>query len=440
MHKKGFWIGCYAVLLIAFILSVATSAPAIRMGPYRAIGLSLGAAAYFMMCAQIVLAARIPLLERVFGLDKLIRFHGMAAMAALVLSIAHPFVIHHGLFRIRWWSGENALLLYVVISILAIFFLTTLLTGRFQWAAAVRKWCEKNMALTRYRVQLLIHNVMIVAVIFMFLHVVFRYRGFGSNLPFTVLAVIAFGAAMAAYLWHTFLRRSYRYRVKQVVHENDSMTTLVLSPESGKSMNWKAGQFAYIRLKDPAVSTEWHPFSISSAPEDDLSFTIRNLGDWTGKVKEVSVGSQVRIDGPYGTFTPDQGNTPLILIAGGVGITPMIGIVGEALHRKEDRRILLFWCAKDRGELIRQDFWAKASDKLSHFTFCPVLSRDMNCGFEEGRFSSSIFLKYVEKSGISFADAKVYYCGPEPLRKTVHAVLNGEGVPDSRIHEERFSL
>lgn len=429
----------YFLYPLLMILSIVLSPAAHMMSGTRIGGLILGILAYCMMCTQILLAARIPLLDRTFGLDRLIRFHGMAALLAFLFALAHPFVIH-GLrpFKFLGRFGEDALLLYFVTILLALFFLTTLISSRVHWVGTMRK-CLEGHPLFRYRFQLILHNLTVLAVVLMFLHVSFRFRGFGSNLPFTVLAVILFIATIGAYIWHAFLRKGYQYTISKVVHESPSMTTLHLQPE-GKEMVYKPGQFAYFTIEDGAVSEEPHPFSISSASSDPLTITIRDLGDWTSMVKHVKAGSKVRIDGPYGRFTPERGEHPLILIAGGVGITPMMGIVREELKRGEERPVVLFWCAKTRDELIRLPEWEELEEKMPFFTFCPVLSREKEGPYETGHFSSEIFENVMHREEVPYGQAEVYYCGPEPLRRTVHAVLAEEGIPANRIHEERFSL
>lgn len=440
MNKKGLCIAIYFLIPILMIASIVFSPMGARMGMVRIVGLSLGIVAYFMMCAQVVLAARIPFLDRTFALDRLIRFHAAAGTGAFVLALLHPLVLHQGLFSFRGRFGEDALLLFFITIVLALFFLTTVLTRRLGWARAIRDFCAAHLYLTKYHVQLWMHHITILAVLFMFLHVVFRFRGFGSNLPFTVLAVAVFVAAAASYLWHMVLRPSYRYHVKAVRNDSKDMTTLILEPSGHRSMTWKAGQFGYVRLSDPAVSTEWHPFSISAAPGEDLTFTIRNLGDWTSGVSKIQEGSQVRVDGPYGKFTPKGGKNPLILIAGGVGITPMTGIVKDAVRKGDGRPMLLFWCARSEEDLIDAPLWEKAKAVLPRFTLCQILSRDDAPSCEKGRFSNDIFRRYTEKAGIDVSFADVYYCGPEPLRETVHKVLGEAGIPADRIHEERFSL
>lgn len=439
MKARSGFILLYFLYPLLMIGSIVLSPMAHMMSGTRIAGLILGILAYFMMCAQILLAARIPCLDRAFGLDRLIRFHGMAALLAFLFALAHPFVIH-GLrpFKFLGRFGEDALLLYFLTILLAVFFLTTLVSSRVRWAGAMRRCLGKN-PLFRYRFQLALHNLTALAVLLMFLHVVFRFRGFGSNMPFTVLAVVLFAAAACAYLWHAFLRRGYRYTISKVVHENPAMTTLWLQPE-GKEMAHKAGQFAYFKINDEVVSSEPHPFSISSAPGDPLTVTIRDLGDWTHEIKNVKAGSEVRIDGPYGKFTPEAGTAPIILIAGGVGITPMMGIVKEERKREEGRPVVLFWCAKNHDELIRLPEWEALEESMPSFTFCPILSREKESGYETGHFSSEIFEGVLHREEIPVQQAEVYYCGPEPLRKTVHTVLAGEGIPEGHIHEERFSL
>ena len=86
------------------------------------------------------------------------------------------------------------------------------------------------------------------------------------------------------------------------------------------------------------VSSEEHPFTISSAPGDDgcLAFTVKASGDYTRALRQAVQGDRARVDGPYGRFSyvlRTQPGQPLLLIAGGVGITPMLSMLEHQTAR-----------------------------------------------------------------------------------------------------------
>ena len=439
MAVKSFFIILYilypALMIAALLLDPSTAGLSAR----RLGGLAVGTAAYTMLCAQLILTARLPAVERVFGQDRLLRWHGIAALAAVALSFVHAFYIHGGLFtpRLRW--GEASLALFTVLTVLAVFFLSEAVTGRWARAARFRK-AMQSCTLSRYHTQLLLHNLTALAVVLLYLHAAYRMRQFWTNVPFAVLATVCFLASMGCWVWHLWLRKKYVYRVAEVVRENGAMTTIRLEPE-GEPMPYLAGQFAYFRFEDPAVSEEYHPFTMSSSPRETLSITVKALGDWTDHVHEIRAGSRVLVDGPYGRFSPAlHQEGPAVLIAGGVGVTPMMGIIYDAYFRGDSGKLLLLWCARDRSELIRRDEWTRLEKEMPGLTICPVLSREKAEGCAHGHLSETIVEACLARCGIAPGEASFYYCGPEPLRRTVRRILRALRVPAGRYHEERFSL
>ena len=76
--------------------------------------------------------------------------------------------------------------------------------------------------------------------------------------------------------------------------------------------------------------------------------TIRNLGDYTSGIAKVPPGRRVFLDGPYGAFTADSAPADmLVLIAGGVGITPMMSIVRTFADNGDKRPVLLFYGSRN---------------------------------------------------------------------------------------------
>ena len=98
-------------------------------------------------------------------------------------------------------------------------------------------------------------------------------------------------------------------------------------------MSFRPGQFGFLSLRLNGRWQMWHPFSISSADTDEtLSLTIKSLGDFTQRVPEVKEGDRVKLDLPYGAFSIDSFHSEkYVLIAGGVGITPICCML-RAMH------------------------------------------------------------------------------------------------------------
>ena len=91
-------------------------------------------------------------------------------------------------------------------------------------------------------------------------------------------------------------------------------------------------------------------FSFSSSAERDdghVEMSIRNLGDFTGALKDVEVGRRVYLDGPYGAFTIGAPTDMHVLVAGGIGITPMMSMIRTLADRGDTRPLVLLYGSKD---------------------------------------------------------------------------------------------
>lgn len=107
------------------------------------------------------------------------------------------------------------------------------------------------------------------------------------------------------------------------------------------------GQYVFIKLPDISLF-EWHPFTLTSAPEDDfLQVYIRSTGDWTAKAYTLFNGDftpRIIIDGPYGTPSQGLNEFDTIICAGtGIGITPFASFVRSAMIKRSEKRIYFIW-------------------------------------------------------------------------------------------------
>jgi len=158
-----------------------------------------------------------------------------------------------------------------------------------------------------------------------------------------------------------FWRGSKAYRVLSL-KKYDGITELKIEQNG---LKYRAGQYAFINI--PAISAlEWHPFSISSAPDDDvITFHIKSMPGnltWTSRLHdlcEIACRDEgelsnyvqmpvVNIDGPYGA-APSFSTSSVMLVGGGIGITPLISIFKDQVlqPQKSIKHITLLWVVRD---------------------------------------------------------------------------------------------
>ncbi len=221
--------------------------------------------------------------------------------------------------------------------------------------------------------------------------------------------------------------------------------TLEFELDRPSGFDFKAGQYAEITWLNPPESDDEgnaRVFSIINAPDENrLAFTTR-LRDTAFKrvLQKMTAGSDVKLDGPFGDFTLHNNVTrPAILLAGGVGITPMHSIVFRAAHEKLAHKITLFYAnrhPKDAAFLGELTDLGKANP---NFTFVPTMTaRDLASGEWSGE-KGHIDWPMIERHRPASAGAPVYYiAGPPAMGKALREMLNAAGVDDDDIRSEGF--
>lgn len=124
-------------------------------------------------------------------------------------------------------------------------------------------------------------------------------------LRYYMLVLIALGTI--GYLYQIvlgrFIVKRYKYIVDEIDRVSDAVIELIMSPVD-EALPYTPGQYVFISFCDPSISSETHPFSISSSPSSgEMRLTIKSLGDFTKMLTEVKPGMLVKLEGPYGKFS-----------------------------------------------------------------------------------------------------------------------------------------
>ena len=196
----------------------------------------------------------------------------------------------------------------------------------------------------------------------------------------------------------------------------------------------------YLRIYNSNIPADEHPFTISSSPlkKDNVSVTVKQLGDFTNSLSNAKIGDRAYIDGSFGSFSylKKPSNKKICFIAGGIGITPFLGMLRYMSSKDNDKEVILLWGVRDKSEIICKDEFEEYSSLLKSFKFIPVISNDSTYEGEKGFIDTEKFQKYVR----NIFDYDFYICGPPIMMEAQLNNLRKLGVPKENIHFERFSV
>lgn len=406
-----------------------------------------GIYAFVWYSLQFILTARTRFLEWLIPRDRRLILHMLTAAGLLGIVLIHTGFGEKYVSKLQAGLGGTAE---------TIFLWATLFSGLFFSNYFVRflpgfiPYRDKISSLLKlsYEKCLLLHYAMPPGMVLLIAHVVLiPGQGFGI---FKACMVMIGCSTLSVFLYHKMIvpkiRQRYPWRVNKVVPESETVVTLFFDPPPGKTIKHRAGQFCYIRPLDRAMPSQSHPFTISSAPDDKLlSITVKQLGDFTAKMKEIKRGSLVCIDGAYGDFSHDrvpEGRT-LIFIAGGIGITPMLSMLQDLSVKDPMRKVILVWGVRYAADLIRLNEIEAITKQMEHLAFEPVLSREQEWEGRRGRIDKNLLDQVLNLNGISMdnqGDCEFFICGPGQMNADMLQVLKEKKIPGRAIHTEQFSF
>lgn len=431
-------LGYTALVVLPLALAALSDVPPGNAWAEAAAG--AGIAGAVMMLLQLVSSGRFRLLSERIGIDTTMGFHRWAAPLALALAVVHvlalagPFDPSDPMRSLnRLWrmlaapglrDGVIALGLALAMVPLAI------------WRERLPLPYEAFRAL---------HAAMALGVVGFTLRHILERGSYAFETPSRVFwLALGLGVVLpmiTVYARHLIDLYRYGWRVAEIRQRASRLWEVVLESGTGRSLRFRAGQFGWLA----ALQRRWpvwfdHPFSIASSPRDGkrLRLLIAEAGDFTGQIGALPIGRRVGFDGPHGNFTTDhlQGAEALVMVAGGVGIAPMLGILDDLAERSEKRPVRLIYAARDGAALLDP---ALLEPPLKALGARAILLADDPAGREDLR-QGPVRTEHLREAldGLDPARCGVLICGPGGLTTAAADGLHGLGVPLDLIHYERF--
>ncbi len=434
LHALGLIaLGAAALALPFAVLMRGERPPSIDFAWDFSVGLGFGAMALAGM--QFALTGRLRWLTHPFGADIVYLFHRYLSWAALGLMLAHfgIFYIWHqpalgvlNPFEARWelTAGRVALGAFGLL----------VLTSQFRKPLRLpyEYWRALHLALA------IVGTVAAVA------HILGVGR-FTAEPEKRALWLGGTAGWMLLLAWTRaampFWQARNPWRVVANRDEGGGVHTLELAPEGQALKRWKPGQFAWLAVDRAPWSIREHPFTISTAPDKgpNLSFSIKPLGDDTARLVQTRRGTRAYVHGPYGAFSVDRapGAGGFVMIAGGVGITPILSNL-HALQARDDPRpvALIYGNARESDIAFREELEAMRDDL--HLTLVHVLE-DPPEGWTgaTGRIDRALLERTLPPESRHWPHM---LCGPAPMTAAVTEALRDLGVPARHIDSEIFEL
>jgi predicted ferric reductase len=388
----------------------------------------------YAVLLQITLMARIPWLERFAGLDRLAVWHRWNGFAAFWLLLAHTVFTTVGYARgtrqsvaRQTWdfvtSYADVFIAYVGLVLLVAVVVTSLRAAR------------RRLRRERWY---LVHLTAYAAVALAFAHQLAVGTDFeGDRVARTwwvaLYVTVALSILIARIGWPVWFNTRHRMRIVSVHREAPAVVSLVIGGRDLDRIRVEPGQFFLWRFLTPGGWRQAHPFSLSAAPSaQSMRITVKQLGDRTAELQRIRPGTRVFAEGPYGTFTAHRRrHERVLLVAGGIGITPLRALLGQMAERPE--AVTLLYRVATPDDVV---FGTELARAREHGVRIHVL-----VGSEIGDDTTDqLGLQALQRLVPDVRSRDCFVCGPPAFADTICRRLRVLGVPRDQIHRERFEL
>jgi predicted ferric reductase len=386
-------------------------------GVLIAFGRLAGLLGQLFILVQLTLIGRIGPLEQAFGMDKLTRPHRWIGYGLLGLFILHPLLLTLGHAGANEVSATKQFLDFFGWEDVFNAFLALMI-----FVAVILASLPPIRRRLRYEHWYAFHLLIYVAIILVFGHETKSGDLIaGSSLYYWfILNFFVFGVFLSyRFLRPLWLFNRHRFRVERVIQETEDVSSVYITGRELKRFAWRAGQFANVYFLQRGF---WwgHPFSFSWAPTSEgIRFSIKAFGDFTGRIPQLRPGTPVGIDGPLGIFTAREAKQDkFLLIAGGIGITPVRALAEELT--KKDMDVVLIYAAKTEADFVLRGELERFSRLHAHY------------------LTGLLSFEKIESLVVDYREREIYVCGPWAMMDHLIKHFMAAGVPREQLHFERF--
>jgi predicted ferric reductase len=434
--ESVFWLsGVGAVSLM-----LATGAPIVNVGDSLiTIGRATGIVAATMMMVQLLVIARVPVIERRLGHDRAALLHGRLGRIGFIVIFVHvaTLVLGYGArVRTGWWDQAWSFALHfgneMTLSVIGFWLLIAIVVTSL---AAVRsKWNYERW----HAVHMLTYVTIAVSIPHQFVNGT-TFSGSAMSATDTLARwywAMLWTVSVGAFLVYRWLRpvwhlARHRITVARVDRNSDGTISVWMTGRSLQRLQPQAGQFFMWRFLAQGMWMQAHPFSLSKSPRGDvMRITVKPVGDHTAAIADLLPGTKVMAEGPLGRFTAHHRRAHGTVLAGaGSGVAPMVAILEEL---DSSGPIVVFLRARTASEIPHLDEVRELAHERGATLY--LLEGHRSKGWLPQGLSAS-----MTQLAPAIAASDVYVCGPEAWADAVLDEARACGAPKEHLHREEFA-
>lgn len=218
--------------------------------------------------------------------------------------------------------------------------------------------------------------------------------------------------------------------------EAENVVSLFFKTTDNQPYNFVPGQ--YVNITPLSSSGHGKSYTISSIPSEGfVCITIKRRGKISNSIIDLPVNSKLLFDGPYGFFYPEDEVNNIVMIAGGIGITPFYSFITDTVKKRKNTKITLFYSNQYLKDI---SFFEKLNDISKHNTNISIIysltqEKIKNHSITEfTRFDEKVLKKHL----VTFTGKSYYICGSIHFVNDLWKLLKSKGVTESDIFTESF--
>jgi benzoate/toluate 1,2-dioxygenase reductase subunit len=209
---------------------------------------------------------------------------------------------------------------------------------------------------------------------------------------------------------------------------------LTLQSDPDSAPLFLSGQYVNIALPGSTLS---RAYSFSSAPgSNELRFLIRNVphGMMSSYLsKRAKPGDRLKLNGPQGSFYLREMTRPVLMLAGGTGLAPLLSMLSQLSQTPSPHPIRLIYGANTSDDLVKLDSLEHYATRLPDFDWCTCVADKETTHERKGYVT-----EWIDKDMLNAGDVDVYLCGPPPMVDAVLKFFHAEGVTPANFYYEKF--
>jgi predicted ferric reductase len=385
----------------------------------------------FFILIQLLLLSRSIYLENIFGIQRLSRLHKLYGYLILACILFHVVLttIGYELYKDNSFFGQ----IYNFMT--SSWYLLAAFIGVFLLICLGLTTAQSLRSRLKYEAWYYTHLLSYIAVALIFWHEILIGSDILLNKPLLyywlsinlITLVIIFHRLIRPFLLYS----KHQFRVERVAKETWDTYSVYIKGKSLDTFTYKAGQFVNCRFLTKSIWAQEHPFSLSDIPNGSyVRITVKSVGDYTQKVRNIKPGTKVLLDNPRGHFTEDRlKNHKPVLIAGGSGITAVYPVLC-AMAKTHKKVVLLYACKTPRDVVYKNEIERlKKNFKVEVHLF-----------FNDVKRGSSTIDEFTLKKILSRSKITpdFFICGPKKMMAHICEILKRYNVDPSLIHTEEF--